>query len=120
MSKTFFSPLRYPGGKDSLFDFLKNVIKVNELYEKDYAEAYGGGAGAALKLLMLDYVSNIHINDKDYLIYCFWYCVKSKNEEFIRLIEKSPVNMIEWKKHKKIANDLDIKKRYSKLELGLT
>lgn len=54
--KYLFTPLRYPGGKTSLFEFFDNVIKENNLKNVTYVEPYAGGAGAALSLLMLENV----------------------------------------------------------------
>ena len=45
------SPLRYPGGKTSLFPLLSTVLKANRLEHWPYAEPYAGGCGLALSLL---------------------------------------------------------------------
>ena len=59
------SPLRYPGGKSRITDFVKQIIKDNNLLDGVYVEPYAGGAAVALSLLMDEYVSSIIINDKD-------------------------------------------------------
>ena len=69
------SPLRYPGGKSALSDFLIDVIDLNDLRGSAYYEAYAGGAGAGIKLLMEGAVSQIYLNDADYNIYSFWISV---------------------------------------------
>ena len=58
------SPLRYPGGKAKIVDFVKQVIRDNNLLDGVYVEPYAGGAAVALSLLMDEYVSRIIIDRK--------------------------------------------------------
>jgi DNA adenine methylase len=97
-----YSPLRYPGGKGLLSDFLTDLIKLNNLQGGVYYELYAGGAGAALKLLFDGVVRKIVINDADYRIYCFWYSVLYDTKRFIALLEQSNVNIEEWQRQKEI------------------
>lgn len=120
MPKTYFSPLRYPGGKSSLFDFTSKVLNYNNLNDGIYAEAYAGGAGMALRLLMEEYVSEIYLNDKDYLIYCFWKSVLDHNEELIKLIKATNIEMGEWHRRVRIAQDKKLQSELSIVELGFT
>ena len=48
----YYSPLRYPGGKAKIINFMKEFIKLN--YDKPpvYVEPYVGGASVALSLLI--------------------------------------------------------------------
>lgn len=41
------SPLRYPGGKAKIVDFVKQVIRDNNLLDGVYVEPYAGGAAVA-------------------------------------------------------------------------
>ncbi|EDG3026680.1 DNA adenine methylase, partial [Salmonella enterica subsp. enterica serovar Muenchen] len=50
----FNTPLRYPGGKGKLSNFMLRIIEDNKLSPIHYAEPYAGGAGLALKLLHLN------------------------------------------------------------------
>jgi hypothetical protein len=43
--KYLLTPLRYPGGKTSLFEFFDEVIKEHEWQDVTYIEPYAGGAG---------------------------------------------------------------------------
>ena len=45
------SPLRYPGGKTSMLDFVATTLRLNSLERGHYAEPYAGGCGPALSLL---------------------------------------------------------------------
>lgn len=90
------SPLRYPGGKAKIADFIKQVVKDNDLLDGVYVEPYVGGAAVALSLLMDEYVSRIIINDKDRSIYAFWHSVLYDTDRLCKLIEETPVTMETW------------------------
>lgn len=89
----FASPLRYPGGKGRLGPWLSSVIEHNSLKGGWYVEPYAGGAGAALYLLLQNYVERIVINDADPLIYAFWRSVVYQTESFVQVIRETPVTM---------------------------
>lgn len=78
------SPLRYPGGKAKIVDFVKQVIRDNNLLDGVYVEPYAGGAAVALSLLMDEYVSRIIINDKDRSIYAFGIVCCMRQIVFVR------------------------------------
>lgn len=103
----FLSPLRYPGGKGALGNFLANFVKENDLVGKPYYELYAGGAGAALFLLFNNVVSRIHINDADYRIYAFWQSILNHTEAFIDKIDSISVTVEEWKKQKSVYDCID-------------
>jgi DNA adenine methylase len=109
MHFTFPSPLRYPGGKTPLKTFLARTIELNQIVGGTYIEPYAGGAGAALSLLFGESVSKIYINDKDPHIYSFWKAVLHRTEEFLDLLDKTPVNVATWKKQRSILHDPKIK-----------
>lgn len=94
--KRFYSPLRYPGGKQQLADYVKQLISINKLYDGIYVEPYAGGAGIALDLLISEYVRDIHLNDLDKNIYSFWYCVVNESEEMIDRLLKTPATIDNW------------------------
>jgi len=104
---TFYSPLRYPGGKKRLVDFFKKVVIKNSLRGGVYVEPYAGGASIALSLLIDGYISKVIINDLDRSIYAFWYSVLFRTEELCTLIKKTPVNIKTWKIQKKIQKKED-------------
>jgi DNA adenine methylase len=99
------SPLRYPGGKSILADFLTNVIELNALQGCTYYEPYAGGAGAALKLLKEDVVSEIYINDADPRIHAFWYSVLNDSKDFVNEIRSVPLTMDEWYQQQEICEN---------------
>jgi DNA adenine methylase len=107
------SPLRYPGGKACLIGPVSRIIKLNKLEHGHYAEPYAGGCGLALALLYGGFVSDIHINDVDCSIWAFWSVVLNRTEEFIDLMEKTPVTLREWRRQRRVlrnpnANTLEL------------
>jgi DNA adenine methylase len=97
-----FTPLRYPGGKSVMSTFITDLINENSLKEVIYAEPYAGGAGAAINLLLNEKVERIIINDISIGIYSFWRFLKENSNEFIDLLEKTPVTLDEWQKQRLI------------------
>lgn len=111
------SPLRYPGGKTQLSNFLANVIKINKLNKPIYCEPFSGGCGAGLELLFSDKVNSIIINDLDLGIYSVWYAILNDVEKFIKLIINTEITISEWNKQKEIYNNFINSSKYS-LELA--
>lgn len=105
MSHNFLTPLRYPGGKGKLAEFIKAVIVNNNLIGGTYVEPYAGGAAVAIELLLLDYVDEIHINDLNPGIYSFWNSVVNRTADLVDLIRSTPVTIEEWHTQKSIHND---------------
>ena len=100
----FHSPLRYPGGKRKLANFVKLLLRKNQLLDGYYAEPYAGGASVALSLLFNEYVARIYINDIDRGIYSFWYCVLNDTENLCRLIWDTPITLNVWKSQRQIQS----------------
>ncbi|MBW3569060.1 DNA adenine methylase [Candidatus Parcubacteria bacterium] len=108
--KHYFTPLRYPGGKTSLFNYFDQIIKDNKWRDIKYIEPYAGGAGAALSLLLLEKVDSIVINDYDPAIYAFWKSVLDNTDDFIDLIDSTPLSVNEWETQKRIYKIADYNK----------
>lgn len=92
----FLSPLRYPGGKAKVADFVRCLIEKNALLDGTYVEPYVGGGSVALSLLFNEYVKDIYINDKDIAIYAFWHSVLHEPETLCKLIKDTPVTVETW------------------------
>lgn len=112
----FYSPLRYPGGKNKLAKFIAKICTDNQI-NGHYIEPYAGGASVALHLLLENKVSKITINDFDRSIYAFWYTVIKKTKKLCELIEKTEINIENWKKAKEIQKN---KKKATLLDLGFS
>jgi DNA adenine methylase len=112
---TILSPLRYPGGKSKLSNYVKRILKENDMVGCTYIEPFAGGAGIACNLLINDYVDHIVINDLNTPVYSFWRSVVDHTDELCKLIADVNVNMDEWHKQKKIQSDIP---NHNTLELG--
>lgn len=113
----YVSPLRYPGGKLKVVDFIKHLFEVNDLCGGTYIEPYAGGASVALSLLFSDHAHIIHINDIDRSIYAFWYSVLYNTDALCRMINDTTVNMEVWEKQRMVQNN---KTNENLLELGFS
>lgn len=99
----FYSPLRYPGGKNKLSAFIAKICVENNINGL-YVEPYAGGASVALFLLFEGFINKIIINDKDRSIYAFWHSVLNHPIELCELIDKTDVNLENWYKLKEVQN----------------
>lgn len=112
----FYSPLRYPGGKNKLSAFIAKICVDNNI-NGHYVEPYSGGASVALFLLMEGFVEKITINDRDRSVYAFWYSVLNKTEQLCEKIENAELTIVEWKKQKIVQKN---KKNADLLDLGFS
>jgi DNA adenine methylase len=99
------SPLRYPGGKGKLANYLKLVFLQNELVGCEYVEPYAGGAAVALHLLFEDYASHIHINDLNRSVHAFWKATLDAPDELCDRIGSTAVDVDEWQRQRAIQDD---------------
>ena len=104
---TFYSPLRYPGGKGKMANYFKKFFKENSLMGGTYVEPYTGGGSVALSLLIENYASKVIINDIDRSVYAFWYSILNYTNELCSLIEETPIAIKTWKIQKGIQKNKD-------------
>lgn len=102
---SFYTPLRYPGGKAKFTSFFDNIIQSNNLTQVNYVEPYAGGAGVALGLLFNGTAKAIYLNDLDYSVYSFWYAVLNETDALCNKIMHTLVTPEEWNKQKAIRNN---------------
>lgn len=109
------TPLRYPGGKQKLTPFIREILLANDLQGAHYAEPYAGGAGVAMELLVDGDVSHVHLNDSSVHIYSFWNSVLTETEAFCRRISRAALNIEEWKRQREIVRAPEL---YDELDVG--
>lgn len=109
------SPLRYPGGKYKLYNYVSELVKENHC--STYIEPFCGGAAIALKLLFESVVKNIIINDYDYSVFCFQKSILQQTDDFIQMILDVEVTIEEWHKQKAIRSNLE---EHTDLEIGFS
>ena len=110
-----YSPLRYPGGKGKLTEFMRYMIEQLGHSGGTYIEPFAGGAGIAIELLLRNIVSRIVINDYDKGVWSFWKAILTETNRFIEELVTVPFTIEEWNRQR----DICLKKhdKYS-FELG--
>lgn len=101
------TPLRYPGGKRKLANFVDRLISSNGLTGCEYAEPYAGGAGLAVELLRRGVVGQLWLNDIDKGIASFWKLALKQPDLLCEMIEKTEVTIEEWNRQKDLAQNED-------------
>lgn len=104
----FPSPLRYPGGKRKVANFVKLLLLDNEFTGGEYVEPYAGGASVALALLFESYASHIHINDIDRSVHAFWRTVLDDTDELCKRIRDTKVTIAEWHRQRAVQAADDV------------
>lgn len=92
-----YTPIRYPGGKSKIYPLIDSIIDESGLECCTYAEAYCGGAGLAIKLLLLGRVSRVVLNDIDPAVYSIWDAVVNHPDELCSFVEDVELTIDEWK-----------------------
>lgn len=101
------NPLRYPGAKSKLFDYVKKLLEVEGLTGCTFYEPFAGSASLSWMLLEENVVDNVVINEKDPLLYHFWKAVFENTEGLIQKIEQTEISIDTWKecaKYKVLSN----------------
>lgn len=111
---TTYTPIRYPGGKSKIFPLVDSIIAESGLDGCTYAEAYCGGAGLAMKLLLLGRVSKVILNDIDPAVYSMWDAIVNHAGELCSFIEGADLTVDAWKAQREIYLSADA----PSLELG--
>lgn len=99
------SPLRYPGGKGKYVPILEQLMEKNGIENPIYIEAFAGGSGAAIRLLLNGSVNRVVLNDKDPLLVNFWLVVLTKSEKLIGKIKSTRVCITEWRRQREILRN---------------
>ena len=107
-SQLYPSPLRYPGGKRKLANYVKLVMLENGLVGSDYIEPYAGGASVALTLLFEEYADHVHINDLNPSIFAFWKAVTEEPDELCSRISATKVSIKEWERQRALQDAQDV------------
>lgn len=111
------NPLRYPGSKSKLTNYIETLIQNEGLQDCTIYEPYAGSAAITFNLLERNSVSNAIINELDPLIYNFWYSVMYHTNELIEIINKTPITLEIWYELAKYKNNNYIKNK-TPLEIG--
>lgn len=95
------SPLRYPGGKSRLIDYLYQKLSSEKL--DTFVEVFAGGASFGLSLLDAGVIQHLVLNDIDPGVYALWDTILNNSHDLIaRLSSSLPTH-----KDLKYAKELD-------------
>lgn len=114
---TFYTPLRYPGGKGKLVPYIKRLLEKNSLVDGVYVEPYAGGAAVAMELLLHEYVRKIYINDISAGVAAFWRSVLDNTDALCAMIKGATLTMDEWHLQRDIQSR---PKEFNDLVLGFS
>ena len=96
------SPLRYPGGKSKLIDFLYGQLLSG--FTDTFVEVFAGGASLGLSLLDAGCIRRLILNDYDPMVYAFWnVCLTDPETLCHRIDEKVPSIEDFWAAKKVLA-----------------
>lgn len=90
------NPLRYPGAKRSLVNYIESLLQANHLEGSMFFEPYAGSAAVGLELLRRNQIDRLVLCEKDILIYAFWECVFRDTDILCNTIEKMDVSIDTW------------------------
>jgi len=119
----YLSPLRYPGGKAALANFLADLIAVQRPRPRVYVEPFAGGAGAALRLLYGEHVDRIVLNDLNPGIAAFWRAVFQHTDELAEQVRTCELSIEAWHRYRAqylSASGSDVEYGFATLYLNRT
>jgi DNA adenine methylase len=118
MMPPLISPLRYPGSKAGLVEYVAMVINENMLTGCRFYECHAGGASLGLGLLSRGLISRLTLIEKDPLLYAFWKSVVVDPERLCQKIRELQVTLATWNHFQKYRST-DALKRFEILDLGV-
>lgn len=95
-----YTPIRYPGGKSKIYSTIDAIIEANDLIGSSYAEAFCGGAGLAMQLLLKQRVSKVFLNDIDPAVYSMWKMIVHHSDELCSFVANVELSIDEWRQQK--------------------
>lgn len=102
LTSRFSSPLRYPGGKGKITNYMKLLFLENDLLGKEYVEVFAGGASVALSLLFEEFTSHAHINDLNRSVHAFWECALHQTDTLCSRILSMKATAAEWTRQRAV------------------
>ena len=85
--KKRISPLRYPGGKSKIAQWL--LMQTQPWQMNSFVEVFAGGASVGLSLLDAGRIQKLVLNDADPNVYAFWKTVLYAPDSLIQKIEET-------------------------------
>ncbi|MBI9047769.1 MAG: DNA adenine methylase [Anaerolineaceae bacterium] len=104
------SPLRYPGSKRGLIDYIKEALEINAVEPALYVEPFVGGGSVAINLLHENLVNQAILVDLDPWITSFWQTVFFDSDWLINQVQNIDVTLENWNIYKH-SNPADIREQ---------
>lgn len=96
------SPLRYPGGKSNLINYLFTNLQDNKC--NTFVEVFAGGCSFGLSLLDAGIIKNLVINDKDTNLITFWNEVLNNPQSLINKLQNTHPTHRDYNQAKEILS----------------
>lgn len=87
MFRKRLSPLRYPGGKSKLIDYLH--LHLQQAKSEKLISPFTGGGSFELAMLESGVIQQLHLNDLDFGIYSLWWTILHAPDELIHRLHCS-------------------------------
>ncbi len=113
------NPLRYPGGKAKLVNYIQDLIIDQNLSDAIILEPYAGSASVSLSLLGNNVLQNAILVERDPLIYAFWYSVFNHCDELIEKINTLQITLDTWNDFLIYKSD-NVLNKYNIVDIGLS
>lgn len=111
------NPLRYPGAKSKLYHYIEKLLVMENKLGCTFYEPFAGSASLSIMLLENGIIEHAVINEKDPLLYYFWFSVFNYTDDLIRLINNTEISITNWHKFAKYKNNDYIKDK-NPVEIG--
>lgn len=102
-----YTPVRYPGGKSKIYPLVDSIIEGNGLVGCTYAEAFCGGAGLAMRLLLNGRVSRVLLNDLDPAVFSMWDAIVHRPDDLCRFLCDTEPTVGEWRRQREVLFSSD-------------
>ncbi len=97
------SPLRYPGSKRKLFNYLERVVVHNSLSPEVIIEPFVGGGSIFINFLNSHKEGVAIIADKDELVYSFWKTLFTEPQYLINFVKTTKVDLKTFDRYRRVS-----------------
>lgn len=116
--KPTLTPLRYPGSKTRLLNYVERFLEKNEIFASEIIEPFAGTASISFGLLDKKLIESSTICEKDPMISSFWQAMKYSPDELIEGIRNINIDLETWHELKKYMLE-DAPQKYGNVDIGL-
>lgn len=111
------NPLRYPGAKRTLVNYIDDLLHANHLQGSCFIEPFAGSAVVGLELLQRESIRSLVLCEKDILVYAFWDSVFTQTDALCARIMETPISVQTWQRLNRYRQVTDFEQEPT-LDLG--